>query len=211
MKAILYAFFFFACAYCKAQDKKPLTHEVYDGWKSVGEKVISNNGKLIVYAVNPQEGDGMLEMHNIPENKISRAERGYNAVISADSRFVFFKIKPRFKDVRQARIKKKKPEEMPKDSLGLFSVMNDSIQKIPSVKSFRTPGKNGNWLAYLAEKPLRDSLGKKTLPDSLKKKIDGFVKLADSIFRQSLDSVKGKIEKQEVISAAQKAVKEIYK
>ena len=211
MKAILYAFFFFACAYCEAQDKKTLTHEVYDGWKSVGEKVISNNGKLIVYAVNPQEGDGMLEMHNIPENKISRAERGYNAVISADSRFVFFKIKPRFKDVRQARIKKKKPEEMPKDSLGLFSVMNDSIQKIPSVKSFRTPGKNGNWLAYLAEKPLRDSLGKKTLPDSLKKKIDGFVKLADSIFRQSLDSVKGKIEKQEVISAAQKAVKEIYK
>lgn len=211
MKAILYAFFFFACAYCEAQDKKTLTHEVYDGWKSVGEKVISNNGKLIVYAVNPQEGDGMLEMHNIPENKISRAERGYNAVISADSRFVFFKIKPRFKDVRQARIKKKKPEEMPKDSLGLFSVMNDSIQKIPSVKSFRTPGKNGNWLAYLAEKPLRDSLGKKTLPDSLKKKIDGFVKLADSIFRQSLDSVKGKIEKQVVISAAQKAVKEIYK
>ena len=211
MKVILYAFFFFACAYCEAQNKKTLTHEVYDGWKSVGEKVISNNGKLIVYAVNPQEGDGMLEMHNIPENKISRAERGYNAVISADSRFVFFKIKPRFKDVRQARIKKKKPEEMPKDSLGLFSVMNDSIQKIPSVKSFRTPGKNGNWLAYLAEKPLRDSLGKKTLPDSLKKKIDGFVKLADSIFRQSLDSVKGKIEKQEVISAAQKAVKEIYK
>ena len=211
MKAILYAFFVFACAYCEAQNKKPLTHEVYDGWRSVGEKVISNNGRLIVYAVNPQEGDGMLEMHNIPENKISRAERGYNAVISADSRFVFFKIKPRFQDVRQARIKKKKPEEMPKDSLGLFSVMNDSIQKIPSVKSFRTPGKNGNWLAYLAEKPLRDSLGKKTLPDSLKKKIDGFVKLADSIFRQSLDSVKGKIEKQEVISAAQKAVKEIYK
>ena len=211
MKVVLCAFLFFACTYCEAQNKKSLTHEVYDGWKSVGEKVISNNGKLIVYAVNPQEGDGMLEIHNIPENKISRAERGYNAVISADSRFVFFKIKPRFQDVRQARIKKKKPEEMPKDSLGLFSVMNDSIQKIPSVKSFRTPEKNGNRLAYLSEKPLRDSLGKKALPDSLKKKIDGFVKLADSIFRQSLDSVKGKIEKQEVISAAQKAVKEIYK
>ena len=210
MKAIIYAFLFFLCTYCEAQIKKPLTHQVYDSWKSVGEKAISNNGRLVVYAVNPQEGDGMLVMQNVANNKISRAERGYGAVISADSKFIFFKIKPRFQDVRQARIKKKKPDEMPKDSLGVFSAITDSVIKIPSVKSFKTPEKNGNWLAYLSEKPIGDSLGK-SLPDSLKQKIDGFVKVADSIFRRSLDSVKGKVEKQEIISAAQKAVKEIYK
>ncbi|MEO6537908.1 MAG: prolyl oligopeptidase family serine peptidase, partial [Ferruginibacter sp.] len=42
-------------------------------------------------------------------------------------------------------------------------------------------------------------------------KIDMLTRLADSLIRKSLDSVKGKIQKEEVISAAQKAVKEIYK
>jgi hypothetical protein len=40
--------------------KKPLDHSVYDGWKSAGERSISNDGKYVVYAVNPQEGDGVL-------------------------------------------------------------------------------------------------------------------------------------------------------
>ena len=37
------------------------------------------------------------------------------------------------------------------------------------------------------------------------------LKIADSLFRKSLDSVKGKVEKAEVIAATQKAVEEIYK
>ena len=30
-----------------AQNKKPLDHSVYDGWKAVGERMISNDGKYI--------------------------------------------------------------------------------------------------------------------------------------------------------------------
>ena len=44
-----------------AQTKKPLDHAVYDGWKSVGERMISNDGQYTVYAINPQEGDERLE------------------------------------------------------------------------------------------------------------------------------------------------------
>jgi dipeptidyl aminopeptidase/acylaminoacyl peptidase len=45
---------------CALAQKKPLDHSVYDGWQSVGEKLISNNGKWIVYTVTPQEGDAVL-------------------------------------------------------------------------------------------------------------------------------------------------------
>ena len=37
--------------------KKPLDHTVYDGWQSIGERMVSNDGKWVVYTVTPQEGD----------------------------------------------------------------------------------------------------------------------------------------------------------
>ncbi|MFC4261791.1 alpha/beta hydrolase family protein [Ferruginibacter yonginensis] len=194
-----------------AQSKKPLTHEVYDSWKSVGERSISNDGKFVVYAENPQEGDGTLWIYDITQNKKNSYDRGYGAIISNDNKFVFFKIKAKFQDVRQAKIKKKRPDEMPKDSFAIVMLGTDSITKIPLVKSFKAAEKGTNWVAYLAEKPLPDTTKKKIALDSIKIKIDGLVKVADSMLRKSLDSIKGNIQKAEMMSATEKAIKEIYK
>ncbi|MFT3981359.1 MAG: prolyl oligopeptidase family serine peptidase [Ferruginibacter sp.] len=193
-----------------AQVKKPLTHAVYDGWKSVGERAISNDGNYILYAVNPQEGDGEMIVQNVKTGYKKSIARGYAGVITDDSKYAVFKIRPAFQDTRQAKIKKKKPDEMPKDSLAIVLLGADSVLKISRIKSFRTPEKAPGWVAYQLEKPLPDSVKKKA-PDSIKIKIDRLAKLADSMIRKSLDSVKGKIEKEEVIGAAKKAVKEIYK
>ena len=194
-----------------AQSKKPLDHSVYDGWKSVGERMISNDGKYIVYTVNPQEGDGELVIQNVATNYRKVIQRGTGAVISTDSRFVYFRIRPAFQDNRQARIKKKKPDEMPKDSLGIVELGKDSVVKIARIKSFKAPEKGAGFIAYHLEKPLPDSAKKKPSTDSAKAKMDMLVKLADSVIRKSIDSIKGKIEKELVIAAAQKAAKEILK
>jgi dienelactone hydrolase len=211
MNKLLPLLFLLAYTTVTAQTKKPLTHSVYDGWKSVGERAISNDGKYAVYAINPQEGDGMLVIHDLQTGKKQEAERGYAAIFSQDNKYVFYKIKPRFVDTRQAKIKKKKIDEMPKDSFAIVVLGTDSMAKLPLVKSFKAPEKGSGWVAYLAEKPLPDSSKKKPAADSIKTKIDGLVKIADSLIRKSLDSVRGKIEKQELINAAQKAVNEIYK
>ncbi len=210
-KTLLVTLLSFCCFAANAQNKKPLTHAVYDGWKSVGERAISNNGRFVVYSIVPQEGNGLLVINNTDNGHKREIERGYAPLISQDSRYVFFKIKARYQDTRQARIKKKKPDEMPKDSMAMVTLATDSIIKIPMVKSFKAPEKGSGWVAYLAEKPLPDTSAKKNIPDSLKMKIDGLVKIADSLLRKSLDSVKGKVEKAEVIAATQKAVEEIYK
>ena len=210
-KTLLPLLLLISCFSVKAQNKKPLTHAVYDGWKSVGEKAISNNGRYIVYTIVPQEGDGLLVINDMVNGNNREMERGYAPVISQDNRYVVFKIKPRYQDTRQARIKKKKPEEIPKDSMAIILLGTDSIIKIPLIKTFKTPEKSSDWVAYLAEKPLPDTSAKKNISDSLKLKIDGLVKIADSLFRKSLDSVKGKVEKAEVVAATQKAVEEIYK
>ena len=195
-----------------AQTKKPLTHDVYDGWKSVGERFISNDGKFIVYAINPQEGDGEIVIQNVQSGYKKSFPRGYNAAITEDSRYAIIKIKPAFQDTRQAKIKKKKPDDMPKDSLAIVLLGADSIIKISRIKSYKTPEKGSGWLAYQLEKPMPDtSAKKKLLPDSVKLRVDMLSKLADSIIRNSLEAVKGKIEKEELITAAKKAVKEIYR
>lgn len=209
-----YCFVFLLLCVCfqvSAQNKTPLDHSVYDNWKSVGERMISNDGNYVVYAINPQEGDGELVIRHVRTNYKRSIPRGYAAVITEDSRYVIFKIKPLYQETRQAKIKKKKADEMPKDSLAIVVLGEDSVSRITRVKSFKTPEKAAGWLAYQVEKPLPDTTKKKASVDSAKIKINNLAKLADSIIRRSLDSVKGKIEKEELIAAAQKAVKEIYK
>lgn len=164
--------------------KKPLDHSVYDGWQNIGEKKISNDGKWVAYSVDVQEGDNELVIQSADSvEKKHRFPRGYNAVITEDGRFVVFKIKPLYKEVREARIKKKKPEDMPKDSLGVFETATFRVQKFARVKTYKTPQKESGWLAYHldkqpeTEKPKTGTTGDKKMIDSLQKQIDSLTKL----------------------------------
>jgi dipeptidyl aminopeptidase/acylaminoacyl peptidase len=171
--------------------KKPLDHSVYDGWKSAGERSISNDGKYVVYAINPQEGDGVLLVHGIDNGYKKEIPRGYLARFSEDSRYLIFKIRPLFKDTREARIKKKKPDDMPKDSLGIIELGKDSIIKIPRVKTYKTPEKgDGQWIAYHLEKALPEPPKPRPQPDSLTQ-INNLVRMADSLARVA-DSIRNK-------------------
>ncbi|MFY7965084.1 MAG: hypothetical protein ACOVO1_09325, partial [Chitinophagaceae bacterium] len=94
--------------------------------------------------------------------------RGYSVTITDDDKFVVFKIKPTYKQTRDAKIAKKKPDDMPKDSLGIYDVEQNKLEKIARVKSYKMPEKAGVWLAYLMEKPLPETKDKKEL-DSIGK------------------------------------------
>ena len=159
---------------------------MYDGWQSIGERMISNDGKWVVYTVTPQEGDADLYIQATDgSNYKQQIPRGYNAVISEDSRYAIFRIKPFYKDTREARIKKKKPEEMPKDSFAVVELGKQNIWKTAKVRSYKTPQKAGGWVAYHKEKDPASARGaasptQKTV-DSLKKTIDSLVMLVREI------------------------------
>lgn len=136
--------------------KPPLDHSVYDNWESVSSKAVSNNGQWAVYSVSLQEGDGRLVVYNIKTRRSLEVPRGNSAVITEDSKFVVFAIDPLFKDTRQAKIKKKKAAEMPKDSLGIIALDKWTVWKTPMVKSFKTPEKGSGTAAYLLERAPSD-------------------------------------------------------
>ncbi len=136
------------------QNKKPLDHSVYDSWQSLGEKIISNNGNYVAYAINPQEGDGKLVIQKSTGEPVTEVSRGYNATISSDNNTVIFKIKPWYNDTHQAKIQKKKPEDLPKDSLGVYSLKTGKLEKYARVRSYEVPEKGRNLLAIRFETPL---------------------------------------------------------
>ena len=134
--------------------KKPLDHSVYDGWQSIGERMISNDGRWVVYTINAQEGDNELVIQSSDATYKKVVPRGYNATITEDSRYAVFKIKAFFADTREAKIKKKKGDDMPKDSFAIVELGKDSVWKQPKVKNYKTPDKEAGWVAYHLEKAI---------------------------------------------------------
>jgi dipeptidyl aminopeptidase/acylaminoacyl peptidase len=148
----IFLFFFLLSSFHLFAQKKPLDHTVYDNWQSIGEKMISNDGKWVVYTVCPQVGDTMLVIQSSDAKYKKEIEHSKNALITEDSRYVIFKIRPWYKDLREAWIKKKKAEEMPKDSLGIVELGKENIWKLANVRTYKTPSKASGWVAYQLEK-----------------------------------------------------------
>ena len=156
---------------------------MYDGWQSITERILSNDGKFLAYSVNPQEGDGVLYLQSVQGDAKMAIPRGYTAQFSDNSQYLVLRIKPSFQETRDARVKKKKPDEMPKDTLCYVALNSMKTVKIPRLKSFKLPDDSGVWLACLLEKSLPD------LTPKAKAELDSAARLkqlfatADSILR----------------------------
>src|SRR5712691_4027043 len=92
--------------------KKPITHDVYDSWKSIQGTKLSADGVWLAYALTPQEGDGELVVRNLKTSNEIRVPRGRDPQITTDNHFVVFALAPFRKDVDAARKAKKKADEM---------------------------------------------------------------------------------------------------
>lgn len=131
--------------------KLVLDHSVYDQWESIRETIWQPQGQFICYTINPQEGDGVLIVKNIASKIEISIPRGAQPVFTEDGNYLIAKIKPSFNETRKAKIDKKKPDDMPKDSLVIVTIANGNITKIPAVKSFQLPQFGNGLIAYLKE------------------------------------------------------------
>ncbi|MCE2956159.1 MAG: prolyl oligopeptidase family serine peptidase [Flammeovirgaceae bacterium] len=131
--------------------KKPLTHSVYDGWKEIPFKALTPDGTVAVMAINPQDGDGRAVFYHLKTNVQDSIKRAAEIGLTFDSKHVVFKIKPQQKTVKDLRRQKKKKEDLPKDSLGIYTISSRKTEKVADVKSYKISEKKGGWLAYQLE------------------------------------------------------------
>ena len=151
MNKILLFFMVFLCMKTSAQ-KKELDHTVYDSWQSIRETSFHPQGKYIVYAIVPQEGDGTFIIRNVKTGNELSIARATQAVFTENGEYLVAKIKPSFVETRKAKIDKKKADEMPKDSLVIVELATNTIQKIPSVKSYQLAEHGNDMMVYLKDK-----------------------------------------------------------
>ncbi len=171
----LLALLSYAGAASAQQVKRPLTHNDYDSWRTIQAPQLSRDGKFVAYAFLPQDGDGEIVVRNIATGNEWRTPRGYRPpapppddvanlgefqagqarlirpVFTADSRFVIFSIEPTKEELRKAKREKKKPEEMPKNALGIMDLSSGSVTRVDRVKSFQVPEDGTGHIAYLLE------------------------------------------------------------
>lgn len=131
--------------------KRPITHDVYDRWTSIRSTQVSRDGGWLVYALVPQDGDGELVARNLRSGLEHRQARGQDPIITTDGRFVVFTIAPPKADVDRAKQRKSKPEDMPKNGLGILSLETGRVTTVERVKSFKVPEESSRAVAYLLE------------------------------------------------------------
>ncbi len=140
-------------AWAQAPAKRPITHDVYDSWKAIRSTQLSRDGAWLVYVLVPQDGDAELVARHLPSGVEHRQARGQDPVITPDGRFVVFTIAAPKAEVDQAKKKKAKPEDMPKNGLGILALESGRVTTVERVKSFKVPEESSRWIAYLLEPP----------------------------------------------------------
>lgn len=147
--------------------KKQLDHSVYDNWKSLQEISISNDGRFINAVISPQEGDSTLYIYDSKEEKELLIHRVNKYTLSPDGRYTVALLKAPFSEIRQAKIKKKKADDFPKDSLVIVDNETFTFYKIADVKSYTTSPEMAAHIAYKKAAPKDTAKSKSNKPADL--------------------------------------------
>ncbi len=155
---------------CVVAQKKTMSHEVYGIWKKIDQQRISNDGKWVSYiTLSNTEGDPNLYLWNAISASTTIFPRGTEGRFTEDNAFLIFKIKQPLDSLKAKRRKKVKDEDLPKDSLGIYTLATGDLKKVANVKSFNLPQKWSGFVAYQleADKPEKeDKNGKNATKDS---------------------------------------------
>ena len=149
--------------------KKAMDHDVYDSWQSVADILKSDDGNVLVWSVNPQEGDGTLYVRNMTPLKKDKPEcreisipRGSQASLDPKGKWLYLRIKPQFAKTRQEKIDKKKSENMTKDTLAVVDLTTMTVKKFGRVDSYTTGSLAKPYVAYKSTwKHFKDTTDKK--------------------------------------------------
>ena len=153
-----------------AYGQKPaLDHSVYDSWKNLNAVSLPRNGDILMYTIAPQEGDVELVIENLRTGKKISVPRATRASLNQEGTKVIAVVKPFFNQTREAKIKKTKKDDMPKDSLAIIDLKTGNVEKIANYKSHNAAEKWSKFVAYEVTPAKEKADAKKDKKDGDKK------------------------------------------
>jgi hypothetical protein len=155
-----------AFAQQRAVTKRAITHKDYDSWHSIQSPTISRDGKFVAYAFMGQDSDSEIVVRNLAGGTEWRAARGYRPptpppddpgaapgefqanqgrlarpVFTADAKFVVFTIEPTKAELNKAKKDKKRPDDMPKNALGIMDLSSGQVARVERRQEFSGAGR----------------------------------------------------------------------
>lgn len=174
--SVVFALFLLSQIVAQSTAKRPLTMQDFDSWRSLQGSTISRDGKFVAYVMQPQDGDGEIFVKNTATDAEWKFQRGYRPpapppdpsdpvataafvaqgrllrpIFSADSKFLFFNIEPTKAEILKARKDKKRPDDFPKNALGIMDLATGQVTKIDNVKNYQVPEDGAGFVAILKE------------------------------------------------------------
>ena len=153
--------------------KKPITHDVYAGWRSIQGSALSVDGRFAAYALVGQESDGEIVVRQLSDGREWRATRGSSGgaaaaaageaptraslpllAFSADGRYLAFTIYPSRAEQDKAKKDKKRGDDAPKPSMGIMDLATGKVETVERVKRFAWPEEGGAYLAVQLDAPV---------------------------------------------------------
>lgn len=135
-----------------SQNKRPLEHADVQRWRKIEQPRLSHDGRWTAYTLAPTtEGDPVLNLWEAATSKTTSFARATDAKFTEDSKFLIFRIKPALDTLKAQRRRKVKDDDLPKDTLGIYTLATGRLEKIPRFKSITVPEKWSGWIAYQIE------------------------------------------------------------
>jgi dipeptidyl aminopeptidase/acylaminoacyl peptidase len=151
-------------------EKRPLTHNDYDIWRSIQQPIISADGHWAAYTLAPQDGDSEVVAKNIDKGTEYRHTRGKSAgfgglakgvpapepvgggsvAFTADGKYLVFTIAP----PKAAADQKKAPGDQPKNAMGIMDLANGKVTVVPNVSSWKLSEQSSTGLLYHRSPPV---------------------------------------------------------
>ncbi len=147
--------------------KKILNHSDFDLWSTIKDEAIAPDGNHVLYSLEKGEKDHFFKVQDAKGNFVLEYDRGQKGQFTYDSQYAVFTIKTWKDSVMAMKKRKVKKDKLPKDSLGIFHLGNQTLSKVGNVKSHKVPEKWSGYLAYQLEDIKKEK--KEEKKDSLQK------------------------------------------
>jgi hypothetical protein len=140
----------------QAETLRSLDHSDYDLWSSISSQQISNDGKWISFSTKSGKSDAQPTLF-VRQNRTTKEysiPRGSGAKFTFDSKFVIYRITPDPEKIASLKKAKVPADQIPGTIIEIMNLASGKRTSIDRVSSFKVPEENGNWIAYLLNKPI---------------------------------------------------------
>ena len=176
--------------------KKVLDHKDFDIWNVIKNQTISPDGNYIMYSLEKGEKDNFLKIKDEKSNLIFSHERAEKGQFTNNSKYAIFTIKAWKDSIAEMQRRKVKKNKMPKDTLGVYNLANNSLVKYSDIKSYKFPNEWSGFVAFQIDEIKAATSKKKDTAKKDKKKLkkvgkdNGYHLILNNLALTKLDTFK---------------------